>query len=125
MVFFFFFSSRRRHTRCYRDWSSDVCSSDLGLGQARPGEAPVLLVQRRQACRQPWHAAGGDPDRVVDELRPEGDLELEQLGLVTLLGADPGDRDEAVEVPRPPGARFEVDGAAATSAAGPMVRSRR
>src|SRR3989442_11635507 len=29
---FFFFSSRRRHTRCGRDWSSDVCSSDLNLG---------------------------------------------------------------------------------------------
>src|SRR5256884_6046431 len=28
---FFFFSSRRRHTRCSRDWSSDVCSSDLFL----------------------------------------------------------------------------------------------
>src|SRR2546429_6011983 len=28
-VLFFFFSSRRRHTRCSRDWSSDVCSSDL------------------------------------------------------------------------------------------------
>src|SRR3989449_10815250 len=28
-MFFFFFSSRRRHTRCSRDWSSDVCSSDL------------------------------------------------------------------------------------------------
>src|SRR5690554_7730781 len=27
----FFFSSRRRHTRCGRDWSSDVCSSDLEL----------------------------------------------------------------------------------------------
>src|SRR3712207_8012842 len=27
--FFFFFSSRRRHTRYWRDWSSDVCSSDL------------------------------------------------------------------------------------------------
>src|SRR6266496_4115112 len=27
---FFFFSSRRRHTRSLRDWSSDVCSSDLG-----------------------------------------------------------------------------------------------
>src|SRR5690349_22719398 len=26
----FFFSSRRRHTRSLRDWSSDVCSSDLG-----------------------------------------------------------------------------------------------
>src|SRR6266699_3128435 len=28
-MFVFFFSSRRRHTRCGRDWSSDVCSSDL------------------------------------------------------------------------------------------------
>src|SRR3712207_7752502 len=27
--YFFFFSSRRRHTRYWRDWSSDVCSSDL------------------------------------------------------------------------------------------------
>src|SRR5690625_1107417 len=29
LVSFFFFSSRRRHTRWPRDWSSDVCSSDL------------------------------------------------------------------------------------------------
>src|SRR5207249_8302901 len=29
--FLFFFSSRRRHTRSKRDWSSDVCSSDLGV----------------------------------------------------------------------------------------------
>src|SRR3712207_8738558 len=29
MLGFFFFSSRRRHTRYWRDWSSDVCSSDL------------------------------------------------------------------------------------------------
>src|SRR5206468_5425846 len=29
LFFFFFFSSRRRHTRSDRDWSSDVCSSDL------------------------------------------------------------------------------------------------
>src|SRR3712207_6885897 len=28
-ITFFFFSSRRRHTRYWRDWSSDVCSSDL------------------------------------------------------------------------------------------------
>src|SRR3989449_1119833 len=34
---FFFFSSRRRHTRCSRDWSSDVCSSDL------PKRADLLL----------------------------------------------------------------------------------
>src|SRR5687768_18352926 len=31
LVLWFFFSSRRRHTRCSRDWSSDVCSSDLSL----------------------------------------------------------------------------------------------
>src|SRR5437870_11516960 len=30
LFWFFFFSSRRRHTRWPRDWSSDVCSSDLG-----------------------------------------------------------------------------------------------
>src|SRR2546422_6291324 len=37
-VMFFFFSSRRRHTRCSRDWSSDVCSSDLvGLESQVPG----------------------------------------------------------------------------------------
>src|SRR5216684_8958307 len=36
-VIVFFFSSRRRHTRCSRDWSSDVCSSDLlsGLQERR------------------------------------------------------------------------------------------
>src|SRR5207249_5360759 len=34
---FFFFSSRRRHTRSKRDWSSDVCSSDLiGIYAVRP-----------------------------------------------------------------------------------------
>src|SRR6266705_5123730 len=31
IAFSFFFSSRRRHTRSYGDWSSDVCSSDLWL----------------------------------------------------------------------------------------------
>src|SRR6266550_6889371 len=32
IILFFFFSSRRRHTICSRDWSSDVCSSDLVAG---------------------------------------------------------------------------------------------
>src|SRR5207245_4758542 len=36
----FFFSSRRRHTRCYRDWSSDVCSSDLDLRVSRTRGGP-------------------------------------------------------------------------------------
>src|SRR5699024_11226079 len=37
LFFFFFFSSRRRHTRSKRDWSSDVCSSDLPLCGATAG----------------------------------------------------------------------------------------
>src|SRR2546429_3467962 len=41
---FFFFSSRRRHTRCSRDWSSDVCSSDLVTNTgARTGDEVVQL----------------------------------------------------------------------------------
>src|SRR5436305_815639 len=32
-MYFYFFSSRRRHTRCGRDWSSDVCSSDLNIAK--------------------------------------------------------------------------------------------
>src|SRR4030043_1668113 len=38
LFFFFFFSSRRRHTRCSRDWSSDVCSSDLLTSLSDPDE---------------------------------------------------------------------------------------
>src|SRR3712207_235520 len=41
----FFFSSRRRHTRYWRDWSSDVCSSDLAAFGARPLFEADLLVR--------------------------------------------------------------------------------
>src|SRR6266403_1884495 len=43
--YFFFFSSRSRHTRSLRDWSSDVCSSDLGLsdGDTVRGRIPLLV----------------------------------------------------------------------------------
>src|SRR3712207_8158178 len=40
---FFFFSSRRRHTRYWRDWSSDVCSSDLEAVD-RGGDLAAELV---------------------------------------------------------------------------------
>src|SRR5687768_17692591 len=53
-VFFFFFSSRRRHTRCSRDWSSDVCSSDLpssstssSTSSSSSGSPPVTLTTFR------------------------------------------------------------------------------
>src|SRR5258707_2625876 len=42
-LLFFFFSSRRRHTRYWRDWSSDVCSSDLSMSDAHVVE--ILLVE--------------------------------------------------------------------------------
>src|SRR5690349_20595217 len=48
---FFFFSSRRRHTRSLRDWSSDVCSSDLHLsresGGLKPAEVQTMLEDLR------------------------------------------------------------------------------
>src|SRR2546422_9705664 len=40
----FFFSSRRRHTRCSRDWSSDVCSSDLEEAGKAPAEEQLQLM---------------------------------------------------------------------------------
>src|SRR2546421_6079785 len=45
--FFFFFSSRRRHTRSDRDWSSDVCSSDLD----RPAGRGLLHFIGRDTAR--------------------------------------------------------------------------
>src|SRR5207248_3975911 len=61
----FFFSSRRRHTRSYGDWSSDVCSSDLGQqnGVARAMLRLDLLHHRGprseerrvgKECRSRW-----------------------------------------------------------------------
>src|SRR5215510_4210384 len=41
---YFFFSSRRRHTRWPRDWSSDVCSSDLVGTSGRSSERVAVLT---------------------------------------------------------------------------------
>src|SRR3712207_4945580 len=47
-----FFSSRRRHTRYWRDWSSDVCSSDLGLlSTISVVMAVVLLIAAARSPR--------------------------------------------------------------------------
>src|SRR3712207_8527534 len=42
---FFFFSSRRRHTRYWRDWSSDVCSSDLTTLHALKHDRTITYLQ--------------------------------------------------------------------------------
>src|SRR6266516_2413523 len=75
---YFFFSSRRRHTRSYGDWSSDVCSSDLEImrssGAAGVGEprvelpVPIQLPQvlgARDRERDERRAQRGVPQLVV------------------------------------------------------------
>src|SRR5256885_10295584 len=65
----FFFSSRRRHTRLQGDWSSDVCSSDLKLGDAGVRMLDSLLqrtnltieavsVEQAYIARQAWSSYG-------------------------------------------------------------------
>src|SRR2546429_4465536 len=56
----FFFSSRRRHTRCSRDWSSDVCSSDLGTGVTELKLSPPSETFRTfpTSSRSIWMKAG-------------------------------------------------------------------
>src|SRR5256886_8786804 len=51
LLLFFFFSSRRRHTRFDCDWSSDVCSSDLG----KLRERDLLLLLDHSARRVDGH----------------------------------------------------------------------
>src|SRR3989449_9738194 len=77
-MLFFFFSSRRRHTRCSRDWSSDVCSSDLLrcalrelLGGVDPTERVVALRHLKEKVLR-LEFAPGTPWRsvVVKRLEP-------------------------------------------------------
>src|SRR5437868_12686127 len=69
---FFFFSSRRRHTRSKRDWSSDVCSSDLLRCDvlAAGGDDDVLLAIRdaQEAVFDRADVAGMEPPIGVDYL---------------------------------------------------------
>src|SRR5207248_8388509 len=55
----FFFSSRRRHTRSYGDWSSDVCSSDLELAC---GGDDLRLIDKAES-----ELDGALPNRLTDE----------------------------------------------------------
>src|SRR6266542_5243662 len=65
---FFFFSSRRRHTRCYRDWSSDVCSSDLRLWSLAALALAYSVVRLSEAYGL-WHNRRSEERRVGKECR--------------------------------------------------------
>src|SRR5438445_7110540 len=68
IFFYFFFSSRRRHTRYWRDWSSDVCSSDLRGVEAEPHEA----TDRERIGRAPGNPAlGVEPFEVAEQQQPK------------------------------------------------------
>src|SRR5690606_41122717 len=61
-TFFFFFSSRRRHTRFSRDWSSDVCSSDLAaitLPRSLENSRPSPAVPNSSRCSRSNLTSGG------------------------------------------------------------------
>src|SRR6478672_3815920 len=71
--FFFFFSSRRRHTRSDRDWSSDVCSSDLRkqIDELEELEAPEGEEEKYEALFENAEAqlekGEEDPKLLTDE----------------------------------------------------------
>src|SRR5690349_24150249 len=71
--FFFFFSSRRRHTRSLRDWSSDVCSSDLTLRLRVPEEDDDVwsphLREHRDLTPEQWRS-----EEHTSELQSRRDL---------------------------------------------------
>src|SRR5207247_6277771 len=80
IFFIFFFSSRRRHTRSTRDWSSDVCSSDLGgfLSERVHPSAPMKILI----------TDGLEPEAVV-MLRKAHEVSVQELDSKALLGAIP------------------------------------
>src|SRR3712207_7689168 len=86
LCFLCFFSSRRRHTRYWRDWSSDVCSSDLtgGNGQRQRQDRVVVLArepQLRPAGDQEREARAGGQEVGEERRRVEQVLEVvQQIG---------------------------------------------
>src|SRR5436309_16021027 len=77
----FFFSSRRRHTRFSRDWSSDVCSSDLGDGvtwQAYEAELESNLAALHARVHRGAYRA--PPSRRVYIAKPDGRSEERRVG---------------------------------------------
>src|SRR3546814_8296025 len=80
LIFFFFFKQKTAYEMRISDWSSDVCSSDLAVGDRatlpKPGRAPVGFVEQRVVRRR---AAGGGGDIGAESIRRPAD-HRQQLG---------------------------------------------
>src|SRR5204863_6861391 len=74
--FFFFFSSRRRHTRSLRDWSSDVCSSDLAMFTRRNF---LRSVGTATAMAGLASFSEGGIERIIAATRSTGDASPDKL----------------------------------------------
>src|SRR5256885_13890474 len=76
MMVFFFFSSRRRHTRLQGDWSSDVCSSDLGKTEFSSDDALQIAYLKTGSlfafCGEAGALAARAPEEVTAALRDFG-----------------------------------------------------
>src|SRR6266508_6035589 len=77
ILFFFFFSSRRRHTRWPRDWSSDVCSSDLPVAADVQG----LLADLRDAAGDVVLDEAGIDAGTGHDLLEHGGQQIDGVGL--------------------------------------------
>src|SRR5439155_11405559 len=69
LLLFFFFSSRRRHTRWPRDWSSDVCSSDLYLPGFTGGIGKIVCGNAKDFGRNFTRIRRSEERRVGKECR--------------------------------------------------------
>src|SRR5215217_6473984 len=72
-VRFFFFSSRRRHTRYWRDWSSDVCSSDLRDRERAALDFVLPQLPRARAFGEVSRLAGDLADALLLDPADDGD----------------------------------------------------
>src|SRR5699024_12216103 len=74
--YFFFFSSRRRHTRSKRDWSSDVCSSDLQIEREQEHERAISRNEGTQRTDEKLYQSSherGNGERSHDTQSIESD----------------------------------------------------
>src|SRR3712207_8304797 len=87
IILFFFFSSRRRHTRYWRDWSSDVCSSDLGPAILfREDDSPIDedALRRGIQIQNPAGKCIGGGHAIADRRVQESSAEQERHAEITL-----------------------------------------